>query len=1626
MDETIQIHIDEHVLQQVDSDEIFIRNPLCMSKVEFRAFKDVQDLIASLQRKFNFQTSSEALQLCRADSERTEICDLDFDICGKCDLLLLFKDNNSFQSSSWIDTTPNKERTIDSLVANTTALIAFGEFFDNSFQYLLSDKDNHVKRIHCELNFDEGTLLIEDNGAGCADPLQMLVIGSERTPSNGSFDPTCRSFERYLCGMFSRYGIGSKVACNALGEQYTISSKTRDSVVRTVKEFKKDKWKALKSVGSYDEQAVGVSFCRIEIQKLKTHLLSGDCEQFSQETWQLCLQNLLGIYYMYLGDEQAGSKRFASKVLNEIAKTCMFQKIMNDNAVTEAERVIKADMEKVKSMLRGSATKNRSDYDKFDVSFNVIHQEMKTEIRLVDLDCYLNEVLSNKAKDCFPIYLEIENDQDRENPFIVTGAVFYFPFVQSENTIPQVDKIHRHSGENRRFVTFWMGRWLPYEQFVPEFMQRPVKTSQAPKRCYDRAFGLLFVDRGIEPNPDKTRMDDSKTFKEMEKAFKSKDRKEAFDLWLKRCHHEYDEEVWFQGNDPKYLDDLKMSFHDKIILCQTEYQIGDHVEVYLENKETKTQMVAVGTIARFLQEEHFSKNKPKGEVELRVLNSRNAMHETKSFKFASHSFKKIRVREWNNHLAKNEKHLVKSIIIQFRQRDIQATDNFELPTLNCRNNSKTPITTNFPKVRVTLKASRGVHPEIFTITRPDSPWPNHVQKLLTVADSYTLHLQAEENELAFDCKSRTFRIVPAEVHEICFISDVSNFLLHVGEKVSIKFNVVDIFGNQIGLKAASHRIEVFLNEATAVPVEYAFDGTTVEIRDFSIACSVGKHQLKVLVKDSTIQKEIEKKIPITVRHGAPHSIQVDTELNEHVNYSSLKRTNACLQDICGNSCETVDGRLILTSPDLLFANNNHWESADVRKGLCWLENSCTSSLFSCVPRKEVRTDRDFSRFQDLLLKQETPIGVFHKDHGFLTVGDCVVLDTTQELAPGDPRKTRPKFSFYGRIESICYHLQKAEVGIIVKRFEKEPNNPRVLTPVEGSNELHPMAISSRCFIFHDSLRDKLDLDSLSDKVFFCHSDEFPTSLQATLDLLYESSNSLLHRRLSVPLRVSRTPRRFTLFRSSVELVGGPSNIEIKAEHGKEISDLHLVAKDEANQFCTASISGLSNLKVETSWMPGDLRTYRTAEEEDCLLPTLHVQSNNKHSISVFSCLADRRFSQEEKRLFHAEVTVKVIPGEPKILKMTSLYQSAKSIQVSHGIIPVLKAGDFYDLEATILDKNGYDIAPLNNVTLKQQMSFTFEPEDQSKPRDLFLYSNSGVLQGHDVFDNITFRGSTIQVRNFRILGKPCKGSLKLGLRIQVQTDSLLKTFDIRLSGHNVELVAGDPHAILWVKPDHQDRLALTVSSMVEEECDHKFYVADSSGNNLSSTWIHDLSMDIRGKKRILLEKISDPSHGQLYKLSTIPRLGAGEHYPSIVSGRVSSFKFAITVNPRNAVVSISLSFECTTQYLQVMAGSQAMAAEFAAKIDFHTEDKQPIQELLAEIPDVKLSCRGVTFPFHVTRRFNGRCLEVTFTCSEVGPHEISAEFVDSRPTYGRNKLKAGGRVVVNPGEKRTFCVHILF
>ncbi|EKX41046.1 hypothetical protein GUITHDRAFT_142220 [Guillardia theta CCMP2712] len=492
-----------------------------------------------------------------------------------------------------------------------------------------------------------------------------------------------------------------------------------------------------------------------------------------------CLSNIRAMYYMYLEGEQAGAKRFVDQVLRLIDQPNA--EMRRRGRIANAKKFYQHDLSCLRTMLNKYLVESGSMSEQIDLEFEVIHQDSASSApphRLADSMCCLDRVLSDDARDCFPIYVEIPDHADPTKRSIATGAIFYFPNQGNKDTVPYVDELHGHSSSlDRRFMVFWMGRWLPEEDFVPGFMRyREGDKPLAPQRCYARTFGILFVDRGIEPEANKLALSKSApNVKKMKEAIDSKDLAKAYDYWLKECHLKFDAEVSFEDENPKYIDAEGMSQHDKIIFCDNVYKVGEFVELYKESKEKAKIESHIGRIERFLQDKHFDLHLPTGEVELLLLASDNSMTKHNRFRIQNYSMRPLSNKEFEATRAKNEKQIVRSVAIEFRNHIVKA-GMLPLTRVVCKNSNNEVIQTNIPIFKVTVASQDCL--ESFEVSNgllssPEKIVPNGhlsfpdkiVKKLATVAGRYTISLEPAAGQTPFTCEPATFYITPAEMHK---------------------------------------------------------------------------------------------------------------------------------------------------------------------------------------------------------------------------------------------------------------------------------------------------------------------------------------------------------------------------------------------------------------------------------------------------------------------------------------------------------------------------------------------------------------------------------------------------------------------------------------------------------------------------------------------------------------------------------------------------------------------------------------------------------------------------------------------------------------------------------------------
>eukprot|EP00960_Hanusia_phi_P054313 762616-Hanusia_phi.AAC.7 len=1528
---------------------------------------------------------------------------------------------------------PKKKELLRASTANYSFVTALGELVDNSLQYVLRKPENEPKKILVILDSVNKTLVLEDNGVGCNDALKMLEFGSKQEQE--VYDPS-KSFRRYMRGDFSRYGVGTKNACKSLGETYVVSSKTKSAFSKqVVTEVDPDTWDAEQCLMSLAEgEEVESSFCRIEIKNFKFDQFFCKDGVFSSEALSLCLKNLRAMYYLYLEGDNSGARQFVDWLLLHSAETCI-KGCQGGGRPSSAVRKYKEQMHTFNSMLKEFVGEENRSSDQIDFEFQVILEGLETPQvhRLSQSNCCIDRMLCKDSKDCFPIYLEVKDEHSDKLSF-VTGAVFYFPRNEQE-TVPNVDELHGQTAqENRRFMTFWMGRWLPGEHFSPEFMKyQKQKKPQAPERCYNRTFGFIFVDRGIEPEANKRALNvNAASLMNMKNAFAAAQLEDSYDLWLKECHLKYDVEVSFQGDEPRYIDREDVSEHNKVTLCGQTFLIGHLVQLSNEVKDKREKSKLYhGEIVRFLQDENFCKNKPSGKVEVDVLQSNNKV-KTLTFGIPAYSMKLITGTEYDHVKHQNELKIVRRVIPMLEKERFVAGSNIPFPTIVCQNSNMSNIEKPvLPFMRAFLKGSKQDSVTTFDLKDGLLAWPEAVARaIFTRTDSYVLDLKPAGDDVLVECDSLSFKIIPAAMAEIVLDQVPATLNCVIGKIHSYGLRVLDKYKNAITIRNDSHKLDLVLDPTSARNVEISFKPKFGESVSSSLQlcvekAKVGTYSAQVVVSSKrNVQLTVSCAVSINVQHGIPWEIQANASMTEFTNHAKFDPIDIAIRDSSANLCHTCPPALLVTSPDLLFSDRDRWERGQVQEGVTQLQPYCTSSLFSCAPaaseiNQSVVSNQVIKRWKAKILDQTDPVGVFNEKHGFFQKGDCVMIEREQLLPIGDPRKTCPKLKSYGKITSI-FHGDVT--GFRVKYFDEvKMSSPRLGEDRRGcparllragdepEEELDPKAIAGRCFVFHKSLGGKLDLEAIADHVFFCESDEYPRSLQANLDLFYETEKTLLHTRLTRILKSSGAPRRTKLCRAGGELMyesvaSQERQVEIFATHDEEISDLHLRISDEANQNCRGSFDLSSTLQVEMSW--STLKSHRLTftGNQTCVLPALRVQDNSTHVVSVFA-----KLDGHETRLCKYNIHVRVKPGLPHMLQLS----------IPPASLPVT-VGKAFQLRGEIVDQHGYSVdSEAFKLSLLGITSFTYryeEAQDEEDEVEVFACDNAcNPRHDQDALSYITMSGSTVVVLNACLLSRPAKGSLYLTLTINGKSDSGSENYNLTSVKLDVEPVAGKPSKVC--AQQGQIDPFMSVPSMSQQECVLRFIAADDAGNNVSPSLGKDASMTMKiNHKSYKLQKVSGHSSGDYFKLDKLPPLRAGNYNAVVQCKRIQPYSFQLLVTPRTSVTNISMNVQESQKCLEHMQELDVAGAEFLAIVEFITEDQQELEMSQGKKPNVKLFCGQGELKIRYGE-FTKNRLQVYFTLFDLGTSQVHAKFTETRASYAAESMDSNMcHVEVRPAE----------
>lgn len=226
------------------------------------------------------------------------------------------------------------------------------------------------------------------------------------------------------------------------------------------------------------------------------------CAEYHADGWvELLLQNLRAIYFAYLpaipgpdGQAQVGSALLASKIRKGLQQG-------REEGKKAAGRKRSRGGDEVRTVddARERLLQDVLAYEKFAAGTPPAPVELQlfvndlAALSAADAGCFWDRLLGENARDCFPIYCKVETKVgDRSVTSTVIGAIFYFGVSadasdeRSGECVPlrdlRVDMPASLDRSPMRFATMWMGRWLPNENFSPDFMQVARSARPCPRR----------------------------------------------------------------------------------------------------------------------------------------------------------------------------------------------------------------------------------------------------------------------------------------------------------------------------------------------------------------------------------------------------------------------------------------------------------------------------------------------------------------------------------------------------------------------------------------------------------------------------------------------------------------------------------------------------------------------------------------------------------------------------------------------------------------------------------------------------------------------------------------------------------------------------------------------------------------------------------------------------------------------------------------------------------------------------------------------------------------------------------------------------------------------------------------
>ena len=524
----------------------------------------------------------------------------------------------------------------------------------------------------------------------------------------------------------------------------------------------------------------------------------------------------------------------------------------------------------------------------------------------------------------------------------------------------------------KQFLAWWMGRLLPREDLLPDFMKHSEhKDPKVPERCYRRAIGTVFLGREFKPTTEKQRLNqndasNNSALKALKDGLRDENLKLTYALWIQACHKAFDDEVVFDkesaGAFVNTQDGVGYTPHKSVQVGGTLIEVGGHIKIF---DESGMKLKCLARVQEIRQSGRFEDDKIEGSLIMyEEMDNYGEFSKNETASLSGHTFQILDEKEMEDQIQTKSKH--KIVAIEWKHTDKcpkidQLTAGDEIRKLNLKglNSSKDPVRSIYSPYLIKLDINK--EGDLKSTTYTSNKLEFSEVEALTRAGNYIFQFSLLKDTEVI-CESRNeVRVDAANVTLMKLNSDIS-FQVPIGESLGpLSFDLFDKYNNPVHVtKAILSCAKIATSTGSYSPNNPKFwkDGKIANrmyMDEISpSAGNLGKWDLNV-----TIQSTIECHISFTVSHGHPDKLHLTTDGLDLTNtlpacnFSNIPTLNFEVHDSANNVCKDAVGYLILHSQ-------------------CWRINESDN------PSKISRVGGGISEFKSADLQAVNPVYLSHE------------------------------------------------------------------------------------------------------------------------------------------------------------------------------------------------------------------------------------------------------------------------------------------------------------------------------------------------------------------------------------------------------------------------------------------------------------------------------------------------------------------------------------------------------------------------------------------------------------------------------------------------------------------------